>query len=139
MELVNNAMSAAITQPSQEEDSDLFEYFLLLRERILEFFTCVIHFLIQYNKQNEFEQHVTNLVKFINLICSEEFLPNFEIANSAVGLICDLVQQYPAIVTNNINKQTLKYIISIMKKKDTAEVKELLEWAGMIVEQYNLR
>ena len=139
MELVNNALSAATTQPSQEEDSDLFEYFLLLRERILEFFTCVIHFLIQYNKQNEFEQHVTNLVKFINLICSEEFLPNFEIANSAVGLICDLVQQFPAIVTNNINKQTLKYIISIIKKKDTAEVKELLAWAGMIVEQYNLR
>ena len=79
------------------------------------------------------------MVKFINLICSEEFLPNFEIANSAVGLICDLVQQFPAIVTNNINKQTLKYIISIIKKKDTAEVKELLAWAGMIVEQYNLR
>ena len=138
MHVTKNAMTAAISKPSPDDDSDVVEYFLKLREQLIELLICLSHFLQEYGKENELKEFTPNIIQFINLVCSEEYSPNKEIIDSAVGLICDLVQIFPDIVTSTLNRAVMSAMISKINRNSSEREIALLKWAGNVITKYNL-
>ena len=138
MHVTKNAMTAAMSKPSPDDDSEIVEYFLKLREQLIELLVCLSHFLQEYNKENDLKEFAPNIIQFLNLVCSVEYSPNKEIVDSAVGLICDLVQIFPDIVTTQLNRTVMSGMISKINNNSNEREVALLKWAGNVITKYNL-
>ena len=138
MHVTKNAMTAAMSKPSPDDDSEIVEYFLKLREQLIELLVCLSHFLQEYNKENDLKDFTPNIIQFLNLVCSVEYSPNKEIVDSAVGLICDLVQIFPDIVTTQLNRTVMSGMISKINNNSNEREVTLLKWAGNVITKYNL-
>ena len=138
MELILPAINIAMIEPNKNEDIDNLNYFISLRERILEFFTVLFHYLEFYQKKNEFEIYVPGIIKFICTICLDKYLPNMEICSQSLGLITDLLISYPDIVKINVNRDIVKNICEKIQENGNENDKNILDWSKDYLIDYNI-
>jgi hypothetical protein len=119
MDAILNAISATLLQNENgDDDDDVIEYFILLRERIFECLNLIYTYLGNYNKNDEFEIYVDNILKYINIICERKYSMTKDTAKFIIGIIGDVSDVFVGKVKNNFNKTNIDYLIDVIFKKN---------------------
>jgi hypothetical protein len=115
MDAIINAMSASLKQSlNNEEEDEIIEYFILLRERIFESLNLIYTYLGNFNKNQEFEIYVDNILKYINIICERKYSMTKDTAKFIIGIFGDVSDVFIENVKNNFNKNNIDYLINII-------------------------
>ena len=140
MDAIINAMSASLKQSlNNEEEDEIIEYFILLRERIFESLNLIYTYLGNFNKNQEFEIYVDNILKYINIICERKYSMTKDTAKFIIGIFGDVSDVFIENVKNNFNKNNIDYLINIILENknnnnnndmndDENENKEFINW-----------
>jgi hypothetical protein len=76
IDVINNALQAALYIPDKSDDPDLVEYFKVLREHLLECLTCTIHCLKDINQIGLIENYLVTIIDFSNKVCNDVYEPS---------------------------------------------------------------
>lgn len=137
MQVINTAMNAAILNVSEEDDVDLFEYFNMLREHLVEVLTAINIYMKNMHKMEEFEPYVADVVKFVNTIIRKEYNSSIAVLSNCIGIICDMVIDYTMIAISGVDKDNLRRAVIEVERNDKSK-SELINWAKNVIAQYNL-
>ena len=140
MNAIINAINASLQQSlNNEEDDDIIEYFILLRERIFESLNLIYTYLGNFNKNQDFEIYVDNILKYVNIICERKYSMTKDTAKFIIGIFGDVSDVFVENVKNNFNKNNIDYLIDIILENnnnnnindmndDEDENKEFINW-----------
>lgn len=110
------AMDAAGMSPDLN-DPDLCEYYILLRERLIECLGIIIRDILEMNKFELFHPYLENTMKFITLLNTEQESPSIYIINESAGLITDLCDMFKKDMPLYINDDSIKYMMKRLNEE----------------------
>ena len=91
LNLIKMALTAAATIA---EDSITLEYFISLRENIIETLSVIFQTCRENNCTDKFSPYVPFIMTFLNTILKENYSPTFDIMKSSLALIADFCVVY---------------------------------------------
>ena len=141
MSLLTSAFTASLEKVQRKDDQELFEYFIILREHLLEVATAIFDAVDSLGQANNFFETIPFIMNFINTINTEEYCPSFEIMKLSLGIIGDFCKAYQTSMKPYLNVPLTEQIIKnvkafqtnnteILNTQETQEnLNETIEWA----------
>ena len=131
MKILGGAIQATQIKLEENEDKDNLEYFIILREHILESLNCIFHTIKKINKIKEFIPYVFCIVNYINFI-TNDFGNSINIYKDGLFLLADFCMEYKNDIKNIINidniKNMIKKIENDKNEKNNQITIERLNW-----------
>ena len=131
MKILGGAIQATQIKLEENEDKDNLEYFIILREHILESLNCIFHTIKKINKIKEFIPYVFCIVNYINFI-TNDFGDSINIYKDGLFLLADFCMEYKNDIKNIINidniKNMIKKIENDKNEKNNQITIERLNW-----------
>lgn len=128
MSFINAAADSSL-QLVKEDDADLFEYLLELREVIVQFYISLLQGLAEANQAEVMLPYIPKVVQYSFLTVQEQYKPTLSIHANTLGLIGDIATTYgfkaKAIICNPV---TVNYI-NWQAAGSNPRIKELARWA----------
>ena len=127
MKILGSAIQATQIKFDENNDEDNIQFFIDLREHILESLNCVFHCIKTINKKKEFIPYVYCIVNYINFI-SNDFANSIDIIQNSLYLLASFCEEYNNEIKSLLDMENIKLMIKkieINKQKD----EERLKWA----------
>ena len=140
MNLIGTALQAALSFISKSEDLDSFEYFLKLRECLIESITCIFTGLSEIKRANDFKIYIKDILEFIHRINSPEYAPSKEIMKSSIGLVGDFCKEFGSEMKPLLNIPLMQNIMNrltamLTTSEEDKQTKEIVNWANNLINQ----
>lgn len=126
MSYIVNALEAAVLLPD-ENDQDLYEYYQLLRERLLEFITCILKIIDNNQIGDKFHVYLQASTSFIEKITSSEYEPSVDIALNAIIVINQFCKIYGNEMNSLISDKCIHCLTKILLKTNNKDIISLVE------------
>ena len=94
MKVIGGAMQATQIKFNENSEPETCNYFISLREHILEAITCIFSAIKDINKTKEFIPFVNSIMNYINVIGNDEFARSVNIMKDGLFLIGDFCNCY---------------------------------------------
>ena len=137
MKIVGGAMQATQIKVDENNEKENINYFINLREHIVEALNCIFSAVKDYNKTKEFIPYVNAIVSYI-LFISEDYASSTSIIKDGLFLICDFCYCYKndiiAILNIDIIKNMINKIESDTNLIEEEEIKNGIQWAKTILQ-----
>ena len=136
MKVTGQAMAATQIKFDENSDQDTFEYFISLREHLLETITCMFHAIKDINKTNDFIPYVNDIIKYINFIGNDYSCPT-NIMTSGLFIIGDFCDTYKGQIKPLLDVNLIKNMFTQIENSKDIEndmiLKNGLNWAKNII------
>ena len=127
MKILGSAIQATQIKFDENNDEDNIQFFIDLREHILESLNCIFHCIKTNNKKKEFIPYIYCIVNYINFI-SNDFANSIDIIQNSLYLLASFCEEYNNEIKSLLDMENIKLMIKkieINKQKD----EERLKWA----------
>lgn len=116
-------------QIAPEDDEDLYDYLIGLRESILEFYVSLIQGLTEVNMLNAVNDRLQQVLEYAIITIQDQYHPTVNLIKCVLGLIGDVAVHSKAYIS--LLKQP-QYTDFIGKYRNSADnkVREIANWAA---------
>lgn len=133
IQILGIALQAAKTTSQCNEDIELYEYIINLREHIVELITCVFYSLKESNATNTFVSLIQQVMEFVNKINKREENPSYYLVKDSLGLIGDLCEHYGKDMKVYLDTQVIRDMIEKLREKipieeNQADIEEMIKY-----------
>lgn len=124
-----NAAADSSLQIVKDDDADLFEYLLELREVIVQFYISLLQGLADGNQAEVLLPYIPKVVQYAFLTVQDQYKPTLTIHSNTLGLIGDIAGTYGVKAKSIICNPVAINYINWQAAGSNARVKELARWA----------
>ena len=110
--------------------SDVFEFFLQLRESIMSFYVGVIQGLHDIHQEEMILGYIPNIIEYSLSIVQEIFKPSHDIHIGAIGIIGDISAHYGSKFTHLIRTPQVSAYLSAAARFDSKGIKDILVYTN---------
>ena len=110
--------------------SDVFEFFLQLRESIMSFYVGVIQGLHDIQQEEMILGYIPGIIEYSISIVQEIFKPSGEIHIGAIGIIGDISAYYGSKFTHLIKTPQVSAYLSAASRFDMKSIKDILAYTN---------
>lgn len=139
MQMMQEAASTSMTFKVPDDDYDLLDWLLALRESVFEAYTGVIHGLKDDGKQALLETHVEWLLIFCEAVHEDETMgaaspPAAEaLSKAALGVLGDLVEAAPALRPKLSGLKWLRQSVENSEMASDMRTRQTAAWAKQVI------
>ena len=129
MKVIGGALEATQIKFNENSDLDTCNYFILLRDHLLETITCIFTAVKEIKKTNEFVPFVNSIMKYINFIAND-YACSINILKEGLLLIADFCDSYQGNIKPLLDKSIIKNMVTQIEN-DKNEMKDQFTKAGL--------
>ena len=138
MKVIGGAMEATEITFKENSDLDTCNYFIGLREHLIETITCIFSAVKDIKKVNDFVPFVSTIVKYINIIAND-YACSTNILKDGLFLIADFCESYQSNIKLLLDKSIIKNMVTQIendKNEGNDQItKTGLEWAKKTIDK----
>ena len=138
MKVIGGAMEATEITFNENSDLDTCNYFIGLREHLIETITCIFSAVKDIKKVNDFVPFVSTIVKYINIIAND-YACSTNILKDGLFLIADFCESYQSNIKLLLDKSIIKNMVTQIendKNEGNDQItKTGLEWAKKTIDK----
>ena len=112
-----------------DDDSGLFEYFLELREVIVQFYISLLQGLAEVHQADALFPYMPKVVQYAFLTTQEQYKPTLAIHANTLGLVGDIAATYGAKAKAIVCSPVTVNYINWQAAGSNPKIKELARWA----------
>lgn len=110
--------------------SDVFEFFLQLRESIMSFYVGVIQGLHDIHQEEMILGYIPNIIEYSLSVVQEIYKPTHDIHVSSIGIIGDISAYYGSGFTHLIRTTNVSAYLSTVARFDSRAIKDILTYTN---------
>ena len=133
MKVIGGAIEVSDIDLSNENDTDNINFFIELKEHLIETITCIFRALQDINETKQFDNYIKRIILFINNILKHEKFTSNELRLSSICLIGDFCSAYGNVIKMLLDQRLIKESIDLLcsnkENLSNMESKEMITWA----------
>ena len=135
MAVIGGAIKVTSIKFNENSDQETFDYFVGLREHLIETITCIFAAIKDINKTQDFIPFISDIVKYINFVADDYGCPT-NIMKDGLFLLADFCDSYKENIKPLLNIDLIKNMITKIEN-DKEQSKDLitkngLDWAKSV-------
>ena len=138
MKVIGGAMEATQITFNENSDLDTCNYFIGLREHLIETITCIFSAVKDIKKTNDFVPFVSTIVKYINIIAND-YACSTNVLKDGLFLIADFCESYKTDIKLLLDKSIIKNMVTQIENDKSEEndliTKTGLDWAKKTIDK----
>jgi len=139
MNMMKQAAQSSVTLTPDDDDYDMLDWVLALRESVFEAYTGVIHGLKDEGKQALLEPHVEWLLIFCETVHKDETMEAASpsaaeaLGKATLGVLGDLVEAAPGLRPQLVNHKWLRQCVENVERSSDARTRDTAKWAREVI------
>ncbi|CAG9322276.1 unnamed protein product [Blepharisma stoltei] len=113
----------------QDDNPDLKEYLLQLREAIIEFYVGLIQGLHETNQTDSILLKIPNIIQYTLICVNQKHTPSYAVHSAALGLLGDIANAYRKKVAEHLKNPNVFGYLQMHKEKGDPRLKEMAEYS----------